>query len=91
MSDSTNDFIGLFSVAGVTVSIAIPYIVVPDAFNHAIKVLLSPLTNVVTDLSNDLLSDAKDTARELKEIAVPKQSWLGWFASGGKRTKKLRR
>lgn len=96
-----NDFIGLFSIAGFAVSIAVPYIVVPDALNHVIKVLLSPVTKVAKDLSTDILSDAESTAERVGKRAAEtgrqaaldvrkdtKGSWLGWLVGGRKRRNK---
>jgi hypothetical protein len=102
---STNDFIGLFSIGGLVVSLAVPFVVVPDALNHAIKSLLSPFTKVAKDLSTDILSDAestvgrittnttahaRQTARELRQEAK-EGSWFMRQLLGGTRSKKTKK
>jgi hypothetical protein len=100
MAGSTNDFIGLFSVGGIAVSIAVPYIVVPDALDDAVKALLSPFTKVGKDFTDDFLSEAERSLGRVVQDAdrttraavqdVRQSSWLTRMFLGGKRRAKKR-
>jgi hypothetical protein len=87
----TNDVIGLFSVASLTVSLSVPYVVVPDALNHAVKVLFSPFTKLAKDVTSEIVADttahARQTAREVREEAR-QGSWVMRQLLGGKKAKK---
>ena len=100
MAGTTNDFIGLFSVAGITVSIAVPYIVIPDALDDLVKALLSPFTKVAKELGDNFISDSEraldrfvqnaDTTSRAAVQDVRQSSWLTRMFLGGKRRAKKR-